>query len=331
MLRENCPRDLPRTVLNNHMNVLILTHQQAQEVDGVIDSLRANGATVERINLCQYPEFESYAFDGVSISKNGRPISLDAGWFHNTGDFSVATSLESLSREISLTECTEFWNGLLYGAAINWVNQPLAIHAASRKLNQLSLAKQMSLPVPDFVVTNCAEKAMQFASNHPRVVIKSLGKGYIVTKTKNFKLYTRRLSALEPSALESLRLGPAIVQREIVRRHEVRVTVVGNQAFPVVIDCRDLPKGLVDIRQLDFTKNKNRFSDSAIDLSQIITSSVNFAQEIGLSYAGIDWVVSQEGAPYFLECNPLGAFKWYEMVGGHDITGAITKLIMSRT
>ena len=189
----------------------------------------------------------------------------------------------------------------------------------------------MSLPVPDFVVTNCVEKASEFVARHLSVVVKSLGKGYIVTKGKNLKLYTRRLATLDPSTLKSLRLGPAIIQREVVRRHEVRVTVVGNQAFPVAIDCSDLPEGLVDIRQLDFESNRHRFSDTAIDLSRIMSWSLDFVKEIGLSYAGIDWVVSHDGTPYFLECNPLGAFKWYEIVGGHDITCAISKLIMSRT
>lgn len=307
--------------------VLIVTHREAQEVDGVIDTLRSRQIEVTRWNLCEYPERATASVSSHAIGMNGTHVvtrlPFRAGWIHDCGAFSIASSpLTGLDREVALRESSSFWAGALAGLAIVWLNEPSRIEVASAKLLQLRVAQRLDIPIPDFCATNDSIEARRFVQSKGRVIAKAIRGGFVIHPDRTVKFFTRRVTEANFSLFSSLTSCPLLFQEEIARQQELRVTVVDGKCFSMSIDCAHLPDGVVDIRELDFKRERPRFA-RATNVEQIEIWSSAIVGELGLSYAALDWAISIRGEPYFLECNPLGSFKWSELCTGQNITQAI--------
>ncbi len=309
--------------------VAIFTHRRAQEVDGVIDALRARGVNIVRVNWCQYPERSQYTL----ISAMDGPAELNeaaVGWLHEPYLFSVARTSTGLARDVALRECAAFWDDVLVSLNCAWLNEPSAVRRASSKALQLRLASELSVPSPNYIITNDQARARTFiAACGGGAVIKSLAAGYTEYGEDRFKAYTRRIGVGDVTLLEGLGRGPAILQEEVHKKSEIRVTVVDGQSFSVEIDSSFLPPDAVDIRQLDYAANERAFSRGR-NVDGIEAWSREITVALGLSYACLDWVRDEDGREFFLECNPLGSFKWFELCGKWPITDAISSALLKR-
>jgi glutathione synthase/RimK-type ligase-like ATP-grasp enzyme len=311
----------------NSPSILIVTHKRALEVDGVIDQLRIAGAKITRLNLCDFPAGKELALSYGCTPANSISQRFDAGWLHDFGSFSTARSLTGLSRDISLKECSAFARGVLATVKCNWLNEPQAIEFASNKCVQLDAASDLGLPIPATLITNSAVQAASFIKEYRKVVVKALGAGYVQYGKRNLKLYTRRSADLPKGFLKGLEDGPVIFQAEIAKQKEVRVTIVKRRCFAVEFDCSAIPAHYVDIRQIDYRANRHNFA-RAPNVEKILRFSKQLMKRLGLNYAGLDWVIDGNGDAFFLECNPLGSFKWSEICASANITGAISRSLL---
>jgi glutathione synthase/RimK-type ligase-like ATP-grasp enzyme len=170
---------------------------------------------------------------------------------------------------------------------------------------------------------------LEFSGNHEEVILKSLACGFISYGGKNLKFYTRRMDGSLKQNIGLVEKGPVICQKFIRKRYEIRVTVVGVEAFPVAIDYSKLPD-VTDYRTVDFAEFKDAFGPCSPELSSDISKlSVELAKRFGIRLAGLDWILDEGLAPYFLEINPTPSFKWYELSGAGNITRAIANLLTS--
>lgn len=306
--------------------IRIFTHRLCQEVDGVIDQLRVQGALVERVNLCQFPGGLKLALDNGST---GMTSHCAVGWVHDWSSFSFETEMTGLAREIALKESNAFVDGLLLRQDCNWLNSPDIIHVASNKPYQLHLATKLGIQVPPYIVTNDIRRFRQFQRQQGPIVIKTLAAAFICYGKRSLKFYTRRADSLIDERIAGLSTSPVIVQKEIQRAYETRVTVVDGRCYSVATDCRCLPKDIVDVRQLDYAAERHRFSPPPND-KEIEDQSLRITKALKLNYAGLDWATSLNGETYLFEVNPLASFKWFELVGAGDITTAITTALLKR-
>jgi|GEM_PF-2462402 len=303
----------------------IISHQEAREIDGVIDIFRKAGGDVERINLCQYPEALTLTLRNLRESGN-KPLA--AGWMHNTGELSFSTYLTGMERHVAETESDAFIDAYVAELNCRWLNSPGAIKAASNKPQQLRLAEKLGLPVPEYCITNDPVELENFASER-NLIMKSLATGYMHYGTGDgWKFYTQRVT-VNDLLLQALRYGPQIFQGEILRAKEVRVTVVDGNCHSIGIDCSNLPENIVDIRELDYEAERKRFHVPE-SLDQIEALSIKLVDSLNLGYAGLDWLIDDDGRPFFLEANACGSFKWFEQCGAGDITGSIAEALLSR-
>lgn len=307
--------------------VAIFTHRRAQEVDGVIDVLRSRGASIVRVNWCQYPDQSEYTFGEADAL--ARLNESAVGWFHEPYLFSAARALTGLPRDVALRECAAFWDGVVACLNCAWLNEPSAVRRASNKVLQLRLAFKSGVPAPPYVITNDQARAREFIAGCDGTVIKSLAAGYTEYGETRVKAYTRRVRVEDAELLEGLSRGPAIFQEEVRKKTEIRVTVVDNECFSVEFDCSNAPVEAVDMRQLDYAANALRFG-RATNVDQVEVWSREMAAALGLSYACFDWVRDESGRAFFLECNPLGSFKWSELRGKWPITGALASALLKR-
>ncbi len=309
--------------------LLIVTRRDAQEVDGVIDSVRKVGVRVIRWNLCRFPGMESasYAVAPSPCLSILRDVTPSAGWIHSFGMFSVSGSLEALAREVALSECQAFTYGVLATLPCTWLNDINAIARASNKLVQLHLARTLCLPVAPTIVTSEWKAVDRFRQLHGACVVKAISQSYWEYGSHKLKAYTGSLARFEEGLPRALKYGPIIVQKEVNKSAELRVTVVGGRCFTIAFDRSRCPEAEIDVRQLDYERYKYLFTATQ-EWPAVERDSVRFVRELRLAYAALDWVVDHAGNAWFLECNPLGSFKWYELCGASGITGAIAEALL---
>jgi hypothetical protein len=309
------------------VDLLLITHRKAQEVDGIIDAVCERGFSVKRINLCQYPELETYSWS-LNTLESQIPRAR-AGWFHNPGRFTITRSLEGHGRELALNDCDAFWEGMALAKDCEWLNSPSALLLSSLKLSQLSAAAKLGVPVPDTLVTNDPLKAENFFTYHHGAVAKSLANGYSIYGEEQLKLYSRYYPKFPAELKIGLQYSPMIFQRRVKTRCELRVTYIDGKCFGLSADTTDLDGELIDIRRLDYKKEKGRFS--GIDVPETIcVATEKLMRHFNLSYAGLDWLQDLDGNWQFLELNCMGAFKWSELQGAGNITSALVEALVKR-
>lgn len=307
-------------------HVLVVASRSTREVDGVIDRLRTRGCEVVRLSPCQYPEWETYSW------KSGGRGAFDhvrAAWLCDFSGWSIEGELVGIEREVALAETTAFAEGLFLSMSASWLNRPEAVRSASRKLLQLATAERLGVTVPPTCITNDAQEARRFCGQNDRVVAKPLATGFIRYGPDLLKTYTRALDADADSIFNGLSRGPLIFQGRIDKVEEIRCIVVDGEAVLVRFDLRGLSPELVDIRTLDYARERARFT-ACIDRPDLAKASKSIVGALGLSYGCLDWAVDARGHAFFLECNPLGSFKWFEICGGADITGHISDALVRR-
>jgi glutathione synthase/RimK-type ligase-like ATP-grasp enzyme len=306
---------------------LTIASRTTREVDGVIDRLRQRGHKVVRFAPCQYPgSFECSWRPGKGTDAFETP---QAAWLCDFSGWSVESLLTGLEREVALAETTAFVEGLLLAIDTQWLNRPDAVRSASRKLLQLECANRLDIAVPSTCITNDPVEARKFFDSHAEVVAKALATGFVTYGEVSLKLYTRLIGSGSDALFGALTSGPLILQQRISKVEEIRAVVVDGNVTLVRVNLRGLPDELVDIRTLDYRAERARFV-ACKDRPDLADASRRIVDELQLSYGCIDWAIEADGAATFLECNPLGAFKWFELCSGEDITGMLADALATR-
>ncbi|MCB1469852.1 MAG: hypothetical protein KDK08_22505 [Rhizobiaceae bacterium] len=307
----------------------MITNQRATEVDGVIDIIRSRGLSIERFNLCQYPENSAFSWAPNTESSNEVVLAGRAGWFHDPGRYTIAHSLEGHGRELALRECDAFWEGATLAAPLSWLNPPDALILSSRKLQQLFRAHELGIPAPPTLVSNDRNTACAFFKKFSGAVVKSLASGYSIYGKEKLKLYSRFYANPPEELLEGLTYSPMVFQKRVPKRRELRVTVVEDHCFGMVADTSGFNSEDVDLRRLDYDTERHRFAGLTVP-DHVAAASRKIVASFGLTYAGLDWIEDEHGKWLFLELNCMGAFKWSELCGAGDITTAIADALTQR-
>lgn len=307
--------------------VLMIASRATREVDGVIDQLRKRGHKVVRFTPCQYPGSLACSWrSGQGTDAFGIP---QAAWLCDFSGWSAEASLTGLAREVALAETTAFVEGLLLTLDTQWLNRPESVRSASRKLLQLERAGRLGIAVPPTCITNDAVEARRFCDAYAEVVAKALATGFVTYGDRSLKLYTRLIDSGSDALFAALANGPLILQQRIPKAEEIRAVVVDGHATLVRADLRGLPDSLVDIRTLNYRAERARFGPCT-DRTDVADASRRIVKALQLSYGCIDWAIEADGTATFLECNPLGAFKWFEMCSGEDITSRLADALEAR-
>ena len=207
-----------------------------------------------------------------------------------------------------------------------WVNHPSCNAVASRKLEQLTTAATLGFKVPDTLVTQRPEELQHFyREHHGQVIIKPISTGYIERKgeDKDSLIYTNRVLRSHLDNLDDLANCPALFQKFIQKKNDVRITVVGNDIHAVSLVASD-PSGeqRCDIR-------RNNMADviyGLVTLPEKVRQSIRrLMRHYKLQFGAIDMVVSVSGEWYFLEINPNGQWAWLDQTGGTNIGASFVR------
>jgi len=206
-----------------------------------------------------------------------------------------------------------------------WLNNLWAIQAAENKINQLLIATQIGMNVPRTLITSDPQKVREFYSScNDRIITKIL----IPSPILDHVIYTQMVSENDLQHIDSVRLCPSIFQAYIEKKHELRITVVGDKIFCAKINSQENQETAVDWRR------KPKLNDYSVRMEESqVPKSVSekikfFMKMIGLQYGCIDMIVTPSGEYIFLEINPSGQWYFVQLQTEMKIASAIVDLLM---
>lgn len=320
--------------------VLVLTNPCDVVADRVVFLLREKQCPVARFDPAEMPQRSTITMgvgtDGMPpfLYRNWGPgIRLDevkSIWYRKPGEFVLPTYSSSHVTRFAMTELTMALGGVLRSLDCFWMNSPGAMVEASYKVGQLARAHKLGLHVPDTIVTSQAATAKGFFERYkPHVIIKALGDPNIYAPDEGpeivANIFTSRVAEADLVKFDRVTDAPVLLQEEIAKQADIRVTIVGDAVFAVSIDSQGRSESVTDWR-----KGGAGLPHHVIELPQTLEKQLlNLVASYGLSYAAIDMALDKSGDYVFLELNPNGEWGWLERVADLDISTAVVATLIS--
>ncbi|PNG38232.1 hypothetical protein A1395_09015 [Pseudomonas protegens] len=306
--------------------LLLVTNCRDITMDYVVAELRRRGQPFFRLNTEQLPQalcsMAGFPRDAWSISLDGvvvRGAAITGAYFRRPGAPVVPdTATDPGERAYIEAEWSSFLKSLYSRLEGRWLNSPTKIFMAEDKPMQLLLAQEIGFHVPQAFVTNdilCARAISALG----QAIGKPLRQAVLAGETERV-IFTSRLAEIEDKQAEAIRLTPFIVQSEILKQYDVRVTVVGERVFATAIWSQDNEETITDWRK--GSRPDLRHEKIILD-RRVERQCVKLVQRLGLRYGAIDLVCDQSGKLWFLEINPNGQWAWIENLTGYPIAAAI--------
>lgn len=306
--------------------LLLVTNRRDITTDYVVAELKRRQTPFFRLNTEDLPKarctMAAFPRNAWSLSFCERELTgfdVKAAYFRRPAQpSSNATIIDDGEREYAEAE----WGALLKSMYARlegmWLNAPLDIFAAEDKPRQLMLASEIGFNVPQVLITNNITSV--------REVIKAgaaIGKPLrqaLINGEQERVIFTTRLEHLNDCDEDAIAMAPFIVQTEIKKQYDVRVTVVGSQVFATAIRSQEHEETTVDWRQgcrPDLKHERMELPREVEDQCAALMRRLN------LRYGAIDFICDQLGKLWFLEINPNGQWAWIENLTGYPIAAAI--------
>ncbi|MGH3777474.1 MAG: MvdC/MvdD family ATP grasp protein [Pseudonocardiaceae bacterium] len=305
-----------------HPRVLVLTAPVDPTADMVLNHLHSDGVPFLRLDAAQFPTEVTLASEigqhaQWSAELNG--VSLDeirTVYYRRPGSFEFDTCipLEMVSwceRQARFG----FW-GVLESLPATWINSPSSVQQAEYKPRQLAHATAAGLTVPPTLVTNDPEAVADFAAQQSHgIVTKALYARMPRTEDGQLSgvVYTSdvpRDRYRDPSITATAHL----FQAKLVKRADLRVTVIGESVFATRID---------NPGELDWRQSYHNITYRPYELPDTVRRGVHLLmRSLGLVFGALDFVLTDQGHQ-FIEINPNGQWGWIEHQTGQLISRAL--------
>lgn len=327
--------------------IVVISHAADLHATTVIDRLEARGQETVLLDYARFPHEQTLTIDYATTDEPGeQPATQDgpgrharvvrparpavrvadvsgrstdltgatAVWWRRPQLVGVGGIVDDAARGFAYGEWHEALGGLHELLGCPWMNSPPRDAAASHKSTQLGVARALGLRVPQTLLTSDPAEARAF--------VERVGMGSTVYKifaaTERVWRETRHLRPADLELLDTLRLAPVIFQEFVPAVADIRVTVVGDQVFPLAIDSSDTGY------DTDFRLHMARARTSATELPDEVVDRLRaLMRQFGLVYGAIDLRLTPEGEYVFLEVNPAGEFLFAEHGSGFPITDAV--------
>lgn len=268
----------------------------------------------------------------IVASYQDRRISPDvvgSGWYWKVASFRVRGAEANVSKQMTIVnEVTALHNAIwsLYPET-TWLSSPVSLWRAERKLAQLVMAQRAGFSIPRTLVGNDWNDVANALTGDDGVFIVKMARGVLADQNVVKGMQTTRVDV---SMLEDLRDRavpfPGFYQPFVPKAREWRVTVVGEDVFPVAIYTDESAKD--DWRQHQMTEAV-RF-EIADPSDTVAECCISFLRGMNLGYGAFDLIETPDGEVVFLECNPSGQFSWLEERLGLPISTALAASLIHK-
>jgi len=306
------------------MRILITTLLHDVHAVAVALALRDRGHVVDLHHGADFPSRQLQSFgigSGAAPFVRVRDDASDYGfqapdvvWNRRPTRGAEPAALHPADRAFARRESQHLANSVWALAAPDafWINPRASAVRARLKPVQLCAARDAGFAVPDTLVSNDPVAIRAFLRAHGTVAYKPMmSANWIDERGGQLALYTKRITEADLPGDDALALCPGIFQRFVAKRHELRVTVMGNSLFTLKLDSAAHALAQDDWRRaqclgLDATRAELP--------GAVAERCLEVMRRLGLVYGCIDLIVDERGEYVFLEVNEMGQFLFNEVM-----------------
>jgi glutathione synthase/RimK-type ligase-like ATP-grasp enzyme len=312
--------------------VLVVTNRDDLTADWLIVEMRRRGTPFVRFNTEDYPYHVRVHWtpDGERrLQLAGEDIALSdvrAVWFRRPLPPQRPDDVDDELAAWAEREAQEALDGIWRTLDAIWVNHPDRNSLAGCKPEQLRTALRAGFEIPESLITNDAEELRAFASHHDmQLVCKPLFDGWVPSPRGDRVFWTSHLAADQFDGFDELGGEPYLFQALVPKAHDIRVTVIGNEAFAVGIHSQVDTASAVDWRRGDVERLEHRREELPDDLAQ---RCVDLVAHYGLIFGAIDLARRPDGGYTFFELNPNGQWAWIEQRTGLPLRSRLLNVLL---
>jgi glutathione synthase/RimK-type ligase-like ATP-grasp enzyme len=157
------------------------------------------------------------------------------------------------------------------------------------------------------------------------VIVKPVRSGRLVIDGAERIFFTSLLDADASQRLDKLGPEPYLLQALVDKRYDVRVTVIGSEAFAARIESQSDPDARVDWRRGHTSGLVHQVEELPREIAERCGRLVS---SYGLLFAALDLAVDQDGRYVFLEINPNGQWAWIEQRIGLPLRARLADVLL---
>lgn len=313
--------------------ILLLTNKEDLTADFVVLELQKRGIPYYRFNTEDFPAkiMASIGFEGktnVAYIEDARSYvdvrQIKSIWYRRPQRTVFAEDIGDFERFCS-NESWFFLRGLWESIDCFWVSHPYSLERARSKIRQLKVAQGLGFQIPKTLISNKPEEVRGFFNHvNKSMVVKPVKSGIVRGENNEFVIHTSKVNEEHLLNLEDLRFAPSIFQEMLPKKYDIRVTVIGQNVFPVEIHSQDNPDAMIDWRKpqdVDLVHKSHHLPPLLAD------KCLKLTRYYGLQFAAIDLVLTPDNQYYFLEINPNGQWAWIQQKTGLPLTEKLVDLL----
>lgn len=305
-------------------------------VDFLINKMRTQGRPFLRFNTENFPTnatinllISNQSSSGnIKLSSNKKYLheEITSVWYRRPSRPKLPASYDLATQQFVEGETIDVLNGLWELIEATWVNHPKHNKQANNKVRQLLQASALGLKIPDSIITNDSQEALDFFENHQNgTIIKPLSHPMLGERLDTRVFYTQEVLPSHKPNFSQITNSPVFLQEKIAKKIELRTTVVGNNVFTAAIDSQSKPK-----TQIDWRRDGANLPHATYQLPNDIASKcLELTRHFNLNFSAIDLVLTPKDEFVFLEINPNGQWAWIEEMTGLPISQAMINLLTS--
>ncbi|GAA3094400.1 MvdC/MvdD family ATP grasp protein [Streptosporangium carneum] len=227
-------------------------------------------------------------------------------------------------RQHAAWTCGDFVMGMIESLRARRLPGPRgAVQLADNKLVNLARAADLGFVVPETTVTNDpAELVPAWERARGRLIGKTALPYGFQLDGEDHGLFTSPIHRRHLAGRQRLRYEPMILQPNVDKAVELRVTVVGDRVFAAEIDSQASRTTSQDWRHYD--DQTVRYATHDMPVAEQ-ARCLELVRSFGLNYGALDFIVTPDGRYVFLEINPNGQWGWIEELTGLHIAEAIAE------
>jgi glutathione synthase/RimK-type ligase-like ATP-grasp enzyme len=225
-------------------------------------------------------------------------------------------------------EITETLSGLwrLFNNTI-WMNNPKFLYLARNKIEQLKVAQSLGFNIPNTLVSTSKSYIRDFYEKNKPIIIKAVKHGFYEYKNRIKVALTNEITLSDIAKLDEFASIPAIYQKKLEKKYDIRITVIGNDVFSTALFSQEHQASKVDWRAWDLSENFDLRHERIVLPDDIIQKCIEITTYFNLSFSAIDMVYTVDGEYVFLEMNPSGQWAWIEEKLGYPLRDTIINFL----
>ena len=193
----------------------------------------------------------------------------------------------------------------------NWINPLEAVASGNSKARQLRVASSVGFTIPETIMSNDAQQIRDFFSDGDHeMIMKPFAPVGWKENSSVYLLPTTIITKEDLADDASVQVYPAIFQRLVKKKYELRVTIFGDHIISVKLNSQAHAHTAVDWR-LDLEKPMMQIEPHELDEASK-SKILRLMRKMGLKTGSMDFIVDEHDNLVFLEVNEQGQFLFLE-------------------